>query len=288
MLPAEIQNASAVLIHRSEQHRIVLAVIALHCVLVAVLLISGLVQFRPLPKLEVVKVNLVSLPPSTPKPPSPPQVTPPRPDPPKVTPPRQDPPPPVAKPPKKPPPRPPRDKKPSAKKIPVRKAPTAKPKPKKSEWVARKPEEIRGTAKLNRPRRPTPTRPVASVSAADLERKLNAGVRGLRISAPTAQHTTASSADINQYYEVVGAMLKSMWNQPTRSEVGGSPTVKVSVTVLADGRVSATRMLRSSPSRAMNVSVTRVLKILTALPAPSDYGIRNASIPIQIVFELDG
>ena len=84
-------------------------------------------------------------------------------------------------------------------------------------------------------------------------------------------------------------MLRRMWLQPTRSEVGGgNPTVKVSVTVLADGRVSAARMVQSCPSRAMNISVTRVLKGLTVLPAPADYGIRNASVPIQIVFELDG
>jgi len=251
-------------------------VTAVHVTVVLVVILSGFLHFRPRPKPEAVRVKLVSLP----APPA--AVEPPAAVPPAIDPPAIDPPAPKPPAPKPPAPKPPVPK-PKAVKVPEKPKPKPKPKPR-----FRTPEEIRRSAALQPARPPKRTTPVAPVNPDDIAKRISKRVSNLKVIAAPGAREQPRSAEIARYYDVIGAKLHAMWEQPSRAEAGGgTPQVTVSIEVRADGRVAGSRVARSSSVMAMNASVIRLLKSLDRLPPFTDYGIEAQSLNVNVVFRLD-
>ena len=90
------------------------------------------------------------------------------------------------------------------------------------------------------------------------------------------------------YFADLSSRLHGMWNQPSRSEVGGGkPRATVSLSIASDGRVLSARITKGSARPAMDASIQRLLSSLTRLAAPADFGITSASLTIVVNFELD-
>ena len=156
----------------------------------------------------------------------------------------------------------------------------------------RSPEEIMRSWKQKHPAPDATARPqpqmVAKVDAGQIAARISGRAGRLRVGAVAGPGSGGGPGAMAQYYDVVGDVLHGMWDQPSRAEVGkGQPTVTVSVTVLADGRVTLARVLTSSGVSAMDNSVNRVLKALERLPPFTEYGLTGKSLEFSVVFELD-
>ncbi|MCK5803026.1 MAG: TonB C-terminal domain-containing protein [Lentisphaeria bacterium] len=244
-----------------------------HLAALLLLACSGLFRPPPPPPLRAIAVKLVSLPPPSTDDPEVLETKvpePPKPDPPKPTPPKPDPPKP--KPTKLPPPRPP------AKKL-VKRAP--------KKWTPVSPDDIR----KNQPRKPRKKRQTVHIDPNTVARDLNKQFPPVRASPSKPRKSGAPAQPISRmavrYYDAVGALLYELWQQPTRAEVGaGNPVVTVLLTVRSDGSLIHRRVLTKSGSSAMNGSVRAVLKNVESVPAPVEYGLAGASVPITVTFRL--
>lgn len=184
----------------------------------------------------------------TPDPPAPAPPTPPTPTPPKPTP-----------TPPKPTPAPPK--------------PT--PTPPKPTWQPRSAKDITISKDVVRNSQPAPPQ----VSAADIEARLRS--RQMRV-APVGPVGPVSQIPAS-YYETIAAFLYQRWAQPGRAELGGrKPTVAVSLSLDAGGRVKSAAITRRSGIAPMDASVEALLAGLTTLPAPPN-GAMTLSVNLEIV-----
>ncbi|MFA5203923.1 MAG: TonB C-terminal domain-containing protein, partial [Lentisphaeria bacterium] len=98
----------------------------------------------------------------------------------------------------------------------------------------------------------------------------------------------ATASQSASYFADLSSRLHSLWNQPSRSEIGGGrPRAVVSLTIAGDGRVLGTRLTRPSNRPAMDASIQSLLAGLSRLAAPADFGITGNSITVVVNFELD-
>ena len=98
----------------------------------------------------------------------------------------------------------------------------------------------------------------------------------------------ATASQGASYFADLSSRLHGMWNQPSRSEVGGGrPRATVSLSIASDGRVLSARITKGSARPAMDASIQRLLSSLTRLAAPADFGITSTSLTIVVNFELD-
>lgn len=244
------------------------------------LVVGGLIPSCRHKKLELVRVNLVSLPPAS-EAPANPEPVPPTPTPPEPTPPTPPTPPPPTPPPTPTPPEPtpppptPRE--------------AVKPPPKKVETPKRRlrtPEEIRKSAKLEKTPQKTVTPPRKTVNSQSIADTLTRSVQKVQISYKAPTVGTVSPEDANRYLSTISAILRSRWDQPRAAELGGRrPVTVVALTIARDGRVTGAKISRKSGNSAMDVSVQTLLNGLTRLPPPSQHGIDAATFSVDIAFE---
>ena len=91
------------------------------------------------------------------------------------------------------------------------------------------------------------------------------------------------AADNNSYFDSVGAYLYSRWRHPSKTELGNRmPSVTISVSIDANGRILSARILNASGIRPMDNSVQELLSSLTSLPKPPD---GPMSFDIELVVE---
>ena len=92
------------------------------------------------------------------------------------------------------------------------------------------------------------------------------------------------SPDANDYYQKVGAYLRSKWvDQPDVSALGGSrPFVVVMFHISPNGRILSTRIEQPSGVAVMDASVQRFLRTLTVLPAPPNRNMTRFSVTMRI------
>ncbi len=87
------------------------------------------------------------------------------------------------------------------------------------------------------------------------------------------------------FLAAISAALHEAWETPSRAEIGsGDRRVAVKITLRADGRVTAFQVTQASGNPALDQSVEQMLRQLRTLPAPADYGGREAARVIEVVF----
>jgi TonB family protein len=88
------------------------------------------------------------------------------------------------------------------------------------------------------------------------------------------------------FLAAISEALREAWETPSRAEIGsGDRAVSVKITLRSDGRVTAFQVTRSSGNTALDQSVQMMLRQLRTLPAPAQYGSREAVRTIDIVFK---
>ena len=103
----------------------------------------------------------------------------------------------------------------------------------------------------------------------------------------SAASRPADRANEQRWHQALSAELYRRWAQPSRAEIGSAqPTVTVSLTINADGRVAVARV--SGPSRvlAMDATVQSLLESLRTLPSFRDYGLDGSSRALTVTFRL--
>ncbi len=272
------------------------AVLTAHIVFVLALGYTSWMQLDITPKPKSVMVSLIQLkppaiaPPVAPPAPAPTLEAPPQPAPPPtpaptLTKPTPTPTPPKPVPTKPKPPKPAPTKPKPTKPVATLTKPAPKPPP-KSTWKPRTKDQIRNTESYKAAQRKA-SRPRLTIDATSLVAGIKQQVSAANSLTVTGVPGKSTSSDATRYYDIVGAHLHNLWEEPNRSEVGGGrPTVGVSVTVSADGRVIGKRITDRSREAAMNISVATVLKGLASLPAPSAYGVKRSTLEIRVTFEL--
>lgn len=274
---------------------------SLHTVLVLSLFVVGFIPSCRHKKPESLQVSLVDLPPALPTPappsPAPPAPTPPAPAPqpappdpaPAPQPQPQPPPAPVPTPAPVPQPTPQPTPAPVPQPAPAPTVPVPAPNPKPR---LRTPEEIRNSAKLEKPAatpQPQPTPRPPAVNPNDVATRLRNSVR----SSVSATYTppaggTVSAVSADRYLGVVSGILRSRWKQPSAAELARQkPVTHVSLDIARDGTVRSSRIIRGSGNAAMDASVRALLNGLTKLPSPASYGIDAATFSVTIAFEVD-
>jgi TonB family protein len=219
-------------------------------------------------KPPVITVKLVNAQPE-PSPPTPqPTPEPPAPAPAPPTPPKPTPAPP-------PPPTPPKPTPTPPKPTPAPPKPTPAPTPPKPTWQPRSAKDITISKDVVKNQQPAPPQ----VSAADIEARLRS--RQMRV-APVGPVGPVSQIPAS-YYETIAAFLYQRWAQPGRAELGGrKPTVAVSLSLDAGGRVKSAAITRRSGIAPMDASVEALLASLTTLPAPPS-GAKTRAVNREIV-----
>jgi len=165
--------------------------------------------------------------------------------------------------------------------------PVSKPKPKpkktsKRKWKPRKSitvsrKVVRKTTTAKPITRPTPP-PPRRISATEIEKTLRAERVG---TTPTPR--SASNAPPSNYYDRVSGVLHSIWRQPSKAELAGTfPTVDLTITVDASGRVSAARVSRRSGNAAMDASAAKLARDLRVLPPPPS-GKLTFTVTLEVV-----
>ncbi|NLF61764.1 MAG: hypothetical protein GX574_11490 [Lentisphaerae bacterium] len=264
--------------------------VGMHAALIVVVL--GMTQ-RPLePMPESIKVELVNLPPSPPKP-APPQPEPPPPQP-EPPPPQPEPPPPQPEPPP-PPPKPPVPKpqvietpKPPPPKPPTPKPPTPKP-PTPIKSIKDRLKE----AEVKRPT-PQPTRRPRNVpSQEELQKKLiraaGPSTPGPIASSERASYTAQQIKESSNYAEkVVGPYLYQRWVQPTRAELGSTPVrpVEVSFTVYANGTIANVVIDGNNNNLKLVQSIRNLFADIRSMPPLSTVGSNASSLRIVVIMTL--
>jgi len=163
-------------------------------------------------------------------------------------------------------------------------------------------EEIRKsagvtTAKVTRPGPVLPSFDASRIAgnlqkglpAVTVESRTSYGRPGSPTGSPTGSPSGNSRDGGNEsgWHAAISAELYRLWAQPTRSEVGsGNPTVKVSLTVSADGRVLAARVVGPSRVVPMDSTVQQVVDALKTLPGFKTYGLDGTSRTITVTFRL--
>ena len=90
------------------------------------------------------------------------------------------------------------------------------------------------------------------------------------------------------FMAAVITVLTDQWMQPTRVEIGDEePTVTTSITVRADGTVTAFQLTKPSGVAAMDDSVERLLRKVRKLPPLGQYGLLQSVLTIEVTFVLD-
>ncbi len=155
---------------------------------------------------------------------------------------------------------------------------------KRSDWQPRSPEEIRKSSTIAQ----RTVRRVPQIDPDSVARRITQKVNRINVqSTRTSSAASVTGAEVQRYYDAVGTILHSQWDQPSRAEAGGNPSVAVKITVQADGKVSSARISRASSNAPMNRSVALVLNKLDRLPPFRNYGISGANLVIDVTFELD-
>lgn len=125
-------------------------------------------------------------------------------------------------------------------------------------------------------------------TAGEIAARLGSRIRNVSLSNVRSDGPAGSTVQMADFFAIVQSKLYNAWRQPSRSEVGGGqPTVTVSVTVLADGTLQATRLVSRSGRTAMDGSVSAALSQVGRLPPLKNFGIPSASLTMEVVFELD-
>ncbi len=118
------------------------------------------------------------------------------------------------------------------------------------------------------------------VSANDIESKL----RKIYSNNNNRSPVQASQGNVSaNYRDKLYTAIYQLWNQPVKSELRGKyPTVDITLTVESNGRVSSSRISQKSGVSAMDSSVSRLLRKLKQLPAPSA-GRMQFTVSLEIV-----
>ena len=93
--------------------------------------------------------------------------------------------------------------------------------------------------------------------------------------------------DGDRYAGALQGALHRAWQQPSGNEVSGKPTVDVKFTIQSNGVIASKGVVRGSRSSAMDASINAMLRKLTRVPAPANYGVKASSVTIVVTFELD-
>jgi len=178
-------------------------------------------------------------------------------------------------PPAPPPPTPPAPTPPKPAPTPPKPTPIPTPTPPKPTWQPRSAKDITISKDVVKNSQPAPPQ----VSAADIEARLRS--RQMRVG-PVGPVGPVSQIPAS-YYETVASFLYQRWAQPGRAELGGrKPTVAVSLSLDASGRVKSASITRRSGIAPMDASVEALLAGLTTLPAPPN-GAMTLSVNLEIV-----
>ncbi len=149
------------------------------------------------------------------------------------------------------------------------------PKDTKPAWKARRAEDITVSRKLAKPSRD----PAVTVSSDDIEKRLRERIdRQMHVTGLSPAGTVSAG-----YYEKVAAYLYRLWNQPTRSELGGArPVTHVRISVTASGAVKSAEISSGSGNISMDKSIEKLLSRLSRLPSPPD-GAMQIDVALEIV-----
>ena len=245
--------------------------VGMHAALIVVVL--GMTQ-RPLePMPESIKVELVNLPPSPPKP-APPQPEPPPPQP-------------------EPPPPPPKPPVPKPQVIETPKPPPPKPPPPKPPTPIKSIKDRLKEAEVKRPT-PQPTRRPRNVpSQEELQKKLiraaGPSTPGPIASSERASYTAQQIKESSNYAEkVVGPYLYQRWVQPTRAELGSTPVrpVEVSFTVYANGTIANVVIDGNNNNLKLVQSIRNLFADIRSMPPLSTVGSNASSLRIVVIMTL--
>ncbi len=100
-----------------------------------------------------------------------------------------------------------------------------------------------------------------------ISRAIDEALTGLSPANPTRINSiTASGNDRISYQEIVKAAYSREWLAPEAAPTSGDGIVRVMIKIARDGRVLSARVNRESGEPAMDVSVRRVLNLVTKLP----------------------
>ena len=161
--------------------------------------------------------------------------------------------------------------------------PTESPaRPERQGWRARTAAEIRADAAPTRTHERRPDR--ARVDGNALRRHLQQSLAAVPAAA------TVSGRLPQDYSNRLLQWLYSRWQPPTRSQAGhdGMRAV-VTLTIAADGRITAGRLVRASGNRAFDQSVRALLQQLDqAPPLPTSHNQAPATVRVTLVLDDTG
>ncbi len=255
-------------------------VLILHCVFVfGPLLLASLFRWISPPREVAFTVKLGGDAPSHAPEVGEPERTRPRPEPPvsRPEPPVSRPEPPVSRPEPRPvekPPVQPAPRKPAPRKTVPRKTAPRKTTPRKT--ASQKPAPRKTAPRRTAPRRPSTVeeaqRQVYSGGVNNFNPNVRIGQRNTgQARGPQDNRTPQGGRTpaMERYLAGAGRYIKSRWNQPPKSLLGGElPETLIEIDVEADGRVSGSRIVRPSGVAAMDESIRRLFAVLDRVPAP--------------------
>ena len=183
--------------------------------------------------------------------------------------------------PPKPEPVPPKPQtKPKPKPVKAKPKPLTKPKPKPVK-AKPKPKPVKAKPKPqevfhdNRWDNFDPAKPAPQSGGRNFNRNVPIGSRdrGQKIGKP--DHRTpagGATADEEKYGHELVNFIKDKWNRPPGILVDETAAVAIELTIAADGRVTAKRIIKPSPNPAVNKSAEELLKNLSIVPRPPNGG----------------
>lgn len=155
-----------------------------------------------------------------------------------------------------------------------------------------------GAAAPTAPAAPRPVTPAPAFDARSIASNLQKGLDAVRVdSTPSSGRLgtpggspsgSAKNTDgERRWHAALSAELYRLWAQPTRNEVGGgSPTVRVALTVTASGRVVEAHVVGTSGVAPMDATVRQLVASLSTLPGFSAFGLDGTDRTITVTFKL--
>lgn len=165
-------------------------------------------------------------------------------------------------------------------------APVARARP------APKPVFFTTTATRQKPRRQEP--PSDFTEIAKLEREMEPPPRPARGVAATGRLSVSAGGTLSSstggsfsYDALIAAVIRNNWVRPSRSVVGDDPpSVSVAIRIAIDGRITQSRVARSSGIALLDASAVKAIERSNPLPIGLPADIASRYYDVTIVFRI--